>query len=416
MRINTDMPARRLAALGARGALSTAFLAGCGGDSPSLRTSTTVLDSADVEIVTSDPAGTGDHCTLGNEPTLSIGAKEGKEGDAPHLFHQVRAAGRLSDGSVAVVDGSSREIRVFGTTGEHLRTMGGPGEGPGEFRGPWLLWVLPGDTLWVGDYLPWRFNVFSPDGVFSRSVTPDDFSLHTLTPPGGVLDDGISVNVTQSLDGTGGGFAAPINYLVIAHGPDEAVLDTIATLPGPRLGSLPRFGGFVQPLFEASSLVAARASTIAMTTTREPEVRLLDGGLRLHRIVRWKDPDRAVTDAHVRAFREDYIAETGGPGSQGWSPGHEARISDDRPVAELFPTASDLMIGRDGRLWLKRYARPRDEPSWMAFAASGDFSCHLRPGVELTPLEFGAGYLLALHRDELGVERVVMYELATPVA
>ena len=73
------------------------------------------------------------------------------------------------------------------------------------------------------------------------------------------------------------------------------------------------------------------------------------------------------------------------------------------------------MIGRDGRLWLKRYARPREEPSWMAFKASGDFSCHLRPGSQLTPFEFGANYLLALHRDELEVERVVMYELVTPV-
>ena len=52
----------------------------------------------------------------------------------------------------------------------------------------------------------------------------------------------------------------------------------------------------------------------------------------------------------------------------------------------------------------------------MAFAASGDFSCHLRPGSELTPLEFGADYLLALHRDELEVERVVMYDLLAPGA
>lgn len=392
---------------------AAALLAGCSDDAQSLRSSTNFHDSAGVEIVTSDPWGSDDRCTLGNEPTHSIGAKEG---DASHLFFQVRAAGRLSDGAVAVVDGASREIRVFRDTGEHLRTMGGPGEGPGEFRGPWLLWVLPGDTLWVGDYLPWRFNVFSADGVFSRSVTPEDFALHTLIPPGGVLDDGTSVNVTQSMDGPGGDFAAPINYLVIAHGPDGAVLDTMATLPGPRLGSLPQFGGFLQPLFEASSLVAARSSTIATTTARDPEVHLLDGGLRLRRIVRWADPDREVTDAHVQAFREDYVAETGGPGSRGWSPGHEAQISDDRPVSRLFPTASELMIGRDGSLWLKRYARPREEPSWMAFAANGDFSCHLRPGSGLTPLEFGAGYLLALHRDELEVERVVMYELVTPEA
>ena len=165
-----------------------------------------------------------------------------------------------------------------------------------------------------------------------------------------VLDDGTSVNVTQSMDGAGGGFATPINYLVIAHGPDGAVLDTIASLPGPRLGSLPQFGGFLSPLFNASSLVAARSSTVAMTTALEPEVRLLDGEFQLRRIVRWSDPGREVTDAHVQAHREDYIAETGGPGSRGWTDGNEAQISDLRPVAELFPTASDLMIGWECKL------------------------------------------------------------------
>lgn len=47
----------------------------------------------------------------------------------------------------------------------------------------------------------------------------------------------------------------------------------------------------------------------------------------------------------------------------------------------------------------------------MAFQAGGVFCCHFRPGLELTPREFGAAYLLAVHRDDLGVERVMMYNL-----
>ncbi|MDE2981067.1 MAG: hypothetical protein OXU74_07720 [Gemmatimonadota bacterium] len=389
-------------------AIAVAAVAACGDGPPAARSSAVVTDSAGIEIVTSDPWTTEAHCAIGDEPILSIGTREG---DAPHIFYQVRAAARLSDGSVAVVDGSSREVRVFDETGAHLVSMGGRGEGPGEFGSPWLLWVLPGDTLWVGDYLPWRFNIFSADGVFIRSLTPDDFALHTLIPPGGVLDGGSSVNVTQETGGAGGDFATPVNFLVIAHGPDGSVLDTLATLPGVRLGSLPGFAGFVEPLFEASSLVTARSTTVAMTTAREPEVRILDDAFRLRRIIRWSDPDREVTGAHLQAAHEDYIAQHGGPGSSGWSAGHEAAISGNRPVAEVFPTASDLMIGSDGRLWLKRYTRPREEPSWMAFQAGGDFYCHFRPGLELTPLELGANYLLALRHDDLGVERVVMYDL-----
>lgn len=393
-----------------RGAMGIGIVAvaACGDGTPAGRSSTVAADSAGIQIATSDPWTAEARCAVGDEPVLSIGAREG---DASRTFFRVRAAARLSDGYVAVVDGSSREVRVFAETGAHLVSMGGRGEGPGEFASPWLLWVLPGDTLWVGDYPPWRFNIFSADGAFVRSVAPEDFSLHTLIPPGGVLDGGSSVNVTQATGGTGGDFATPLKYLVIAHGPDGGVLDTLATLPGKRLGSLPGFAGFVEPLFEASSLVAARSSTVAMTTAREPEVRILDGTFRLRRIIRWSDPDREVTGAQVRAAREDYVARHGGPGSPGWSAGHDAAVSDDRPVADAFPTASDLMIGRDGRLWLKRYARPGREPSWMAFRANGDFHCHFRPGTELTPLEFGAAYLLALHRDDVGVERVVMYNL-----
>ncbi|MDE0358561.1 MAG: hypothetical protein OXN92_12630 [Gammaproteobacteria bacterium] len=393
-----------------RGATGMAIvaIAACGDGMLAGRSSTMVADSAGIQIVTSDPWATEAHCAIGDEPILSIGEREG---DAPHIFFQVRAAARLSDGAIAVVDGSSREVRVFAETGAHLVSMGGRGEGPGEFRSSWLLWVLPGDTLWAGDYLPWRFNIFSADGRFVRSMAPEDFTLHTLIPPGGVLDGGSSVNVTQATGGTAGDFANPVNYLVIAHDPDGGVLDTLATLPGKRLGSLPGFAGFVEPLFEASSLVAARSSTVAMTTAREPEVRILDGSFRLRRIIRWADPDRAVTRVHVQAAHEDYIARHGGPGSPGWSAGHDAAISDNRPVADAFPTASDLMIGRDGHLWLKRYARPGEEPSWVAFRADGDFYCHFRPGPELTPLEFGAAYLLALHRDDVGVERVVMYNL-----
>ena len=356
-------------------------VAACGDGTLAGRSATMVTDSAGIQIVTSDPWTMEAHCAIGDEPVLSIGAREG---DPPHMFFQVRAAARLSDGSVAVVDGSSREIRVFAETGAHLVSMGGRGEGPGEFSSPWLLWVLPGDTLWVGDYLPWSFNIFSADGAFIRSVAPEDFFLHTLIPPGGVLDGGSSVNVTQAIGGTGGDFATLVNYLVIAHGPDGSFLDTLETLPGKRLGSLPGFAGFVEPLFEASSLVAARSSTVAMTTAREPEVRILDGAFQLRRIIRWSDPNRRVTGAQVRAAHEDYIARYGGPGSPGWSAGHDAAISDNRPVADAFPTASDLMIGRDERLWLKRYTRPREEPSWMAFQSDGDFYLPLpsRSGID----------------------------------
>jgi len=72
------------------------------------------------------------------------------------------------------------------------------------------------------------------------------------------------------------------------------------------------------------------------------------------------------------AWNLPIVANSRQPGS----PPHSTPSSQ-RGTAELFPTASDLMIGRDGRLWVKRYARPREEMSWMAFGQRGNFSSHL---------------------------------------
>lgn len=329
-------------------------------------------------------------------------------------FGRIQDVTRLSDGSIAVVDGSSREVRMFDEAGAHLRSIGGRGEGPGEFTDPWLFWVLPGDTLWVSrDYMPWQFNVYSSGGAYLRMVEPTPFGVHSFAR-GGVLDNGTSVNVSQVAPATDDS-RIPFQLIAMAHGPDGVLIDTIARLPGPRLFPSTESRNYnVIPLFEPSALVAARGATVAMTDAREPEVRLMDDDFRLHRIVRWLEPGREVTAAHVEAFREDYLAERGGPASEDWGVGDEVLVTEQRPVADSFATASDLIVGRNGRLWVERFTRPREQESWMAFDRGGGPLCHLTNPASLTIHEFGADYVLGVHRNELDVESVVMYELRVP--
>ncbi len=98
-------------------------------------------------------------CAVGEGAAPSSSA--GREDDPSHLFGRVVGASRLSDGSVVVVDPSVGEVLIVDETGKHLRSLGDFGDGPGDFRRPWCVWVWSGDTLWVGDYRPWRYNVFA---------------------------------------------------------------------------------------------------------------------------------------------------------------------------------------------------------------------------------------------------------------
>lgn len=76
---------------------------------------------------------------------------------------------------------------------------------------------------------------------------------------------------------------------------------------------------------------------------------------------------------------------------------------------------STVMIGRDGRIWVLRYSRPREESGWLAFGSGGEFICHMArlPG---EVWEFGADYVLLEGDSDLGAETVRMHSLTTPDA
>lgn len=100
---------------------------------------------------------------LSGDPVLEIGVVEGEE---PYQLHRVGGAVRLSDGRIVVANAGSRELRVFGGGGDFLGSMGGDGEGPGEFRAPSRVRKLSGDTIMVWDQALQRISLFDARGRF----------------------------------------------------------------------------------------------------------------------------------------------------------------------------------------------------------------------------------------------------------
>ena len=366
-----------------------------------------VVDSADVVIVTNDPLNSDRRCTGGGEPIFAVGDAAD---DDRYQFYMVRGVARLSDGSVAVADRGTKSVRIFNPMGEYVGSMGREGEGPGEFRDPYLMWALPGDTLWVGNSRPWHFNVFTAAGEFVRLVRPNP-AYANPSSSGGVLSNGYSVNVRR--EGGGDDYRTPRDVLVDAHTRDGELIGTLMALEGRRYGPPTGPINFVlDPLFEAAPSVDATGTTIAVANGRDPEVRLLDNEFRLRRIIRWHDSDRDVAAAHVNAWREDYVERRGG--EEGRNPVTDLMVSEDRPVADHFPALSRIAVGRDGRVWVRRYPKPQESPGWLVFEADGGFLCHFEPVPGLNVWEFGADYLLGTREDALGVESVVIFPFQQP--
>jgi hypothetical protein len=142
-------------------------LAGCGSDVS--RSAPTRADSAGVSIITYAALDTTLQLTLSESPILSIGVVEG---DEPYLFSGISEIARLSDGSIAVAETRAREIRIFDRTGRFVRSMGGSGEGPGEFQ--FLEWfhIVAGDTIVAWDGQLRRLTLFTSAGNVVTTSAP----------------------------------------------------------------------------------------------------------------------------------------------------------------------------------------------------------------------------------------------------
>jgi hypothetical protein len=137
-------------------------------------------------------------------------------------------------GRIYTVHGQEQLVRVFEPDGTLYMTIGGRGEGPGEFQnvGP-IGWVA--DTLWVLDFSLYRFNLFSEDGEFIYSFTVPFGSREGPDQPqppraNGLLSDG-------TVHGAPPAFSSQIedgtitDHEVLLMSRDGEVTDSIASIP-----------------------------------------------------------------------------------------------------------------------------------------------------------------------------------------
>jgi GAF domain-containing protein len=388
---------------------------GCA-DSPAGGAEVMESDSAGVTIVHNDLARLTATCPVDPEPNLVIGdAARGEE----HELFRVFGATRLDDGRTALVNQGSQELRWYDRDGAFVAAAGRAGEGPGEFRNAFYLWRLPGDTVWVGDYAPWQYHLFDPDGEWVRSVRPRPEYANSPAVIQ-MLDDGRAVLAPRDFPAAAPGFRLR-ELTVVVHGPDGALSDTIGTYPNGRWGRVDDDPGspFLYPLFEAFARVAAGGRTIVTGHGSEAELAVYDADTDLQaprRIVRWTTESRAVSARDIEAERRRLEAQY-----EDLDPAMRAQlvaplVSEDRPAADRFPAFRTLALGRDGRIWVREEPRPDavDQQDWIAFSEEGRFECRARLPPMDRLLELGEDYLLVLHRDELGLERVLGYALDPP--
>ena len=406
------------------GAAGMIALAGCGTEAgPSVAGPEVVIDTIGDTTIVRTLSGTvwGAEATL--VPEVSIGELDGPE---EYLFGRIFSIAADDDLNVYVFDHQAQEVRVFDSLGTYLETLGGPGEGPGEFSRAEAIALLPDGRLVVRDPGNRRVQVFGPGagetdqwayqvaGLYSGSPLYTDVNGRTFLHTSDLSRDSFSDDFVMHL---------------IVFGPDGTQVDTLPepwseyeapTLTAENRGTTTLFVPF-SPVLQWTVHPSGHFLT-GLPSEYRVDLARDDGVLRIERAAdpipvldRERDHERERTERRMR--ERDPNWSWNGP-----------------PIPDHKPFYKELLAGRDGRIWVRvttegyeaenEYHDPEDPTSmpvvWResvrydVFEPDGTYLGVVVPPDEFTPYVepvFDGDHVWAVTRDELGVERVVRFRI-----
>jgi hypothetical protein len=370
-------------------------------------------DSAGVSIIVTE--GSAAYAPIGWEvdsvPTTVIGAGE----DPSTQLYRVQGVRDWAEGGLLIVDGGSRELRFFDSAGHLQYSVGGRGEGPGEFQDPWLLGHVGTDSLFVWDMRLRRLQGLSSDGEDPRLVRLGDwpFGAGWRAPPG-IAGHQLLLAMRNILTPA---------YSQTAGAKEDSVAfvwyDPVSSGLTP-LDSLTYSGTFIHlrpgrpPAGDAIPFSVVPTAVVSpngavVTSGQTPEIREYGFHSDLRSILRIDAAARPVTRIMVEAWTDQRVANSGAS-REALEP-----FLSELPFPDSLPAFQNLKVDADGFLWARVFqwdpARPME---WVVFNPEGRALGSVETPVGLSVEWIGPEYVSGVWKDNLGVEYVHRYRIRRP--
>lgn len=307
----------------------------------------------------------------------------------PALLTTIRGL-EIHASRVYLLDGSAPHVRIFDQSGRPVRSFGGVGDGPGEFRFPIHMAVRQSGELQVFDYGQGRFTYFDTVGSYldTRRVALGEFP---------VLDSRPDIRVTYIISSRMRG--RPQSVLRLAHGdsaPRQVLVDLsdMITMTDPRVVRRP-------------VLAARPGGGFALgSCCEEYRIRLYEeDGTLADEVVR-QTPRKRKTESEIEAERS--VKER-----------LEGHVRSRLPDAELPRHTVDeyhrhfraMRFDDQGRLWVHTLRAEGSETVFDLFGPGGKYLGELVIQGRANTFAVGNGMLATASRDEIGVEYVTLWRV-----
>jgi len=385
----------------------------------------TVTDSAGITLVhnPSVPLWGEDEAWTVTED-LRIGTVAGEQ---QYQFGTIISLDAAEDGTVYVLDLQARNIRAYDAQGNYLRTIGGPGGGPGEFSQQTMFvgWHPRGEIL-VPDLGNQRVHRFAPEGDLVGSFP---IQMQAGVPARWeVSSDGRTLAQIRGMN-LPGMAALEEGDPIVVFDTTGTVVDTVALLPkGQTLEGISEQGAQIrvfapEPLWDVDPagsiyyamndryriLVNDPEGTLARVITRDVEPKPVE------------ETDRNA----IRGLMREQYREFGVP------PAQVEQIMQGVSFADFYPAFGNLFIGPEETLWVQRVqsARelaagaeeevefdPRDivSPEWEIFDAEGRYLGVVTLPDGFIPFTLKGDAMYGIWTDEMDVQYVMRLRVNRP--
>ena len=331
------------------------------------------------------------------------------------------------DGSIAVAQQQDRGIRFFDASGDTLGFVGGPGEGPGEFRslagGGWI-----GDTLWVSDTQLRRLTLISAKLEVLRTVphpspvSPPPEEVERLPEfqmvvPYGLYVDGSQLVVPIPTVGQVReyGLSGSLLLMVSEDGrifrhvftaaQDERASFSVQAARGTATVSVP----FFPRLRWAVSPDGTRAATLS-THISGPEggfftVTVYDPRVGVMFARDYAFPGTPIPEHVVDSVLESFASRARSP-----ELARAYRTEARSRVPPIYPPVDGILLDSEGSVWIELHDGD-ERNDWLVLDSGGQpvARVNLPAGVHVQVA--GVDHVWGIIQDEFDVESIVRYRL-----
>ncbi len=154
-------------------------------------------------------------------------------------------------------------------------------------------------------------------------------------------------------------------------------------------------------------LYRSNAQFLFVGSGQQPEIEQWGLGGALHRLVRWAEVPKRVTEAMVARFREERLRSI--PADR-----HDLaeEMLEGLVFPEVLPVYRRILVDADDNIWVERYRTDwEDEGYWWVFDPTGRWlgTPQVPPDIDIR--EVGIDCLIGVRVDENDVEEVVVLDL-----